>query len=178
VAEVATDMPNARVVYFADCEADMVEMMRCARDLGTTVDWLVKAKQNCCLPDEGGAKLWARTPSGTPLGEITIAIGWREIRKGALSADNCGVRSRDQGWSEGTNHIGIAQSLLVTRRLHDVNPYDYLVDVLQRVKQHPAALAEQRTPRVWNSMYVSNPLRYQLHERQPRRLRRSLTVYM
>jgi hypothetical protein len=31
--------------------------------------------------------------------------------------------------------IGIAQSLLVTCKLHDIDPYDYLVDVLQRVGQ-------------------------------------------
>ena len=37
-------------------------------------------------------------------------------------------------WTEiGAEHIGMIQSLLVTCRLHDVNPYDYLVDVLQRV---------------------------------------------
>lgn len=37
-------------------------------------------------------------------------------------------------WTEvGAKHIGIVQSLLVTCRLYDVDPYDYLVDVLQRV---------------------------------------------
>jgi transposase len=72
-------------------------------------------------------------------------------------------------WTEvGAKHIGIIQSLLVTCRLHDVNPYDYLVDVLQRVDQHPAALVEQLTPRVWKTMFASNPLRSDLYERQPR----------
>jgi hypothetical protein len=34
-------------------------------------------------------------------------------------------------WTEvGAEHIGIIQSLLVTCRLHDINPYEYLVDVL------------------------------------------------
>jgi hypothetical protein len=34
-------------------------------------------------------------------------------------------------WTElGAKHIGIMQSLLVTCRLHEVDPYDYLVDVL------------------------------------------------
>ena len=49
-------------------------------------------------------------------------------------------------WTElGAKHIGIVQSLFVTCRLHDVDPYDYLVDVLQRVGQHPASLVEQLT---------------------------------
>lgn len=33
----------------------------------------------------------------------------------------------------GAKHVGIVQSLLTTCRLHEINPYDYLVDVLQRV---------------------------------------------
>lgn len=71
-------------------------------------------------------------------------------------------------WSEvGAKHIGIVQSLLVTCRLHDINPYDYLVDVLQRVSQHPASLVEQLTPRVWKTMFASNPLRSDLSERRP-----------
>lgn len=82
VAEMAADMPDTRLVYVADREADMVEMMRCARDLGTPADWLVRAKHNRCLPDEDGAKLWERTTCGTPLGEITFAIGSRENQKG------------------------------------------------------------------------------------------------
>ena len=42
-------------------------------------------------------------------------------------------------WTElGAKHVGIMQSLIVTCRLHQIDPYDYLVDVLQRVGQHPA----------------------------------------
>lgn len=40
----------------------------------------------------------------------------------------------------GARHVGIVQSLLITCRLHDINPYDYFVDVLQRIGQHPASL--------------------------------------
>ena len=37
-------------------------------------------------------------------------------------------------WTElGAKHIGIVQSLLATCRLHDINPCEYFVDVLQRV---------------------------------------------
>lgn len=68
-------------------------------------------------------------------------------------------------WTElGAKHVGIVQSLLATCRLHDVNPYDYFVDVLQRVGQHPASLAHQLTPRVWKQMFAANPLRSDLHD--------------
>nr|WP_229421500.1 transposase domain-containing protein [Telluria antibiotica] len=51
-------------------------------------------------------------------------------------------------WSElGEKHVGIVRSLLATCRVHDINPYDYFVDALQRVSQHPASLVHQLTPR-------------------------------
>ena len=67
-------------------------------------------------------------------------------------------------WTElGAKHVGIMQSLLATCRLHDVDPYDYLVDVLQRVGQHPASQVEQLTPRHWKAMFAANPLRSDLY---------------
>jgi transposase len=61
--------------------------------------------------------------------------------------------------------------LLVTSRLHDIAPYDYLVDVLQRVGQHPASLVEQLTPRLWKTLFAKNPLRSDLYERDERQSR-------
>ena len=68
-------------------------------------------------------------------------------------------------WTElGAKHVGIVQSLLATCRLHDINPYDYFVDVLQRVGQHPASLVDQLTPRLWKEAFGNNPLRSDLYE--------------
>jgi len=62
-------------------------------------------------------------------------------------------------WTEvGAKHIGIIQSLLVTCRLHDINPYTYLVDVLQRVSLHPAAKVRELTPRLWKDKFADKPL--------------------
>ncbi|CAM5537393.1 IS66 family transposase OS=Stutzerimonas stutzeri OX=316 GN=N7335_06865 PE=4 SV=1 [Stutzerimonas stutzeri] len=42
-------------------------------------------------------------------------------------------------WTElGAEHVGIIQSLITTCKLHDINPYTYLVDVLQRISRHRA----------------------------------------
>jgi transposase len=41
-----------------------------------------------------------------------------------------------------------SQSLIVTCRLHQIDPYTYLVDVLQRVGQHPANRVHELTPAV------------------------------
>jgi len=67
-------------------------------------------------------------------------------------------------WTEvGAKQIGIIQSLLVTCKLHDINPYTYLVDVLQRVGHHPASKVEELTPRLWKESFASNPLRSDLY---------------
>ncbi|MES2356150.1 MAG: IS66 family transposase [Pseudomonadota bacterium] len=66
-------------------------------------------------------------------------------------------------WTElGAKHIGIIQSLITTCRLHHVDPYTYLVDVLQRISSHPQRLIEQLTPRLWKQHFADNPLRSDL----------------
>ena len=67
-------------------------------------------------------------------------------------------------WTElGAKHVGIVQSLIVTCRLHGIDVYTHLVDVLQRVGQHPAALVAELTPRQWKLHFAANPLRSALH---------------
>ncbi len=62
----------------------------------------------------------------------------------------------------GARQVGIIQSLLTTCRLHNVDPYTYLVDVLQRVALHPAHDVEALTPRLWKERFAANPLRSDL----------------
>jgi hypothetical protein len=64
-------------------------------------------------------------------------------------------------WTEiGAERIGLIQSLLVTCRLHDVDPYTYLVDVLQRISEHPASQVLDLTPRLWKTKFSHNPSPY------------------
>ena len=72
LAETALQLPGTRLVYVADREADMVPLMARAQELGTPVDWLVRAKHNRCLPD--GEKLWAHTCDGAAVGQIEFAM--------------------------------------------------------------------------------------------------------
>ena len=66
-------------------------------------------------------------------------------------------------WTElGARRVGVIQSLLVTCKLQGVDPYTYLVDVLQRVGQHPAARVMELTPRVWKTLFADRPLRSDL----------------
>lgn len=73
-------------------------------------------------------------------------------------------------WTElGAKQIGIMQSLLVTCRLHEIDPYDYLVDVLQRVGTHPASQVEQLTPRLWKERFSKQSMRSDLYDLAARR---------
>ena len=72
LAELAPQLPKTRLVYLADREADIKELMVCARDLGTPVDWLVRSKNNRTLPD--GDKLWNSVTKDEPLGEIRFTL--------------------------------------------------------------------------------------------------------
>jgi transposase len=62
-------------------------------------------------------------------------------------------------WTEaGAHDTGVIQSLLATCRLQGVNPYTYLVDVLQRISSHPVWLVAQLTPRLWKEHFASEPM--------------------
>ena len=103
------------------------------------------------------------------LDDPDVAIDTNHLER-ALRVIPMGRRNWLFAWTElGAKHIGIVQSLLATCRLHDIDPYTYFVDVLQRVGQHPASQVHQLTPRLWKALYATNPLRsdlYNLQERQ------------
>jgi transposase len=67
-------------------------------------------------------------------------------------------------WTElGAEHVGIIQSLISTCKLHGINPYTYLTDVLLRISDHPASRVEELTPRVWKEKFADQPLRSDLY---------------
>ena len=60
-------------------------------------------------------------------------------------------------WTElGAEHLGMLQSLMVTCRLHGINPYTYLVDVLRRVAIHPATDVADLTPLKWKKKFADD----------------------
>ena len=69
-------------------------------------------------------------------------------------------------WTEvGAKYVGIVNSLIVTCRLHQIGPYGYLADVLQRAGDHPASRVAELTPRHWKQHFADQPLRSALHTR-------------
>lgn len=69
-------------------------------------------------------------------------------------------------WTElGAEHVGIIQSLICTCKLQGVDPYTYLVDVLQRINVHPASDVASLTPRIWKEKFAHAPMRSDLDRR-------------
>ena len=63
-------------------------------------------------------------------------------------------------WTEtGAEHIAIIQSLLVSCRLQDIDPYKYLIDVLQKVSLNPARQINELIPKNWKERFGKNPLK-------------------
>ena len=85
IAESALTMPETRLVYVADREADLLELMQRAHALGTPADWLIRSQHNRCLPD--GGKLWAEVLASPAVGEIEFKMparpgqGARNVRQ-------------------------------------------------------------------------------------------------
>ena len=112
---------------------------------------------NYALAREAGLRVFLEYPD-VPLDTNHLE---REIRPIALGRKNwlfC--------WTEvGAECVGIFQSLLSTCRLQGVDPYTYLVDVLQRVAIHPASDVATLTPRLWKQHFADRPLRSDLDAR-------------
>ena len=99
------------------------------------------------------------------LDDPEVAIDTNHLER-ALRAIPLGKKNWLFTWSEiGAQRVGIIQSLLVTCRLHAVDCYTYLVDVLQRISVHPANQAIELTPRMWKSLFADDPLRSDLSPR-------------
>lgn len=63
-------------------------------------------------------------------------------------------------WTElGAERVGQVQSLITTCVLHGVDPYTYLVDVLQRMAVHPRSRVAELTPRLWKDHFAADPMR-------------------
>lgn len=80
LAELAESLPETRLVYVADREADIVELMRTAHELGNPVDWLLRSQHNRALPS--GCKLWQSVKDEDFVGEIEFTLPAQKGKKG------------------------------------------------------------------------------------------------
>lgn len=96
------------------------------------------------------------------LSDPAVAIDTNHLER-SLRPIAMGKKNWLFAWTEiGAERVGVIQSLLVTSRLHGVDPYTYLVDVLQRISEHPASRVIELTPREWKARFSSNPIKSDL----------------
>lgn len=106
----------------------------------------------------------------SPLGEATSYASrqWtaltRYVEHGALEIDNNGAENAlrpivlgRKNWlfcgSEAAAHrAAILCSLVNTCKAHQINPFIYLRDVIDRISTHPASRVEELTPRIWKQI--------------------------
>ena len=81
IAERATDLPETRLVYVADREADILALMQRADALGNPADWLIRAQHNRKLTGESD-KLWDKVAKTDALGELSFYLPPRAGRQG------------------------------------------------------------------------------------------------
>lgn len=127
--------------------------------------WLLHQQQHrALLPSDDFTKalnfaLKHRASFELFLSEPDLALDTNHVER-ALRVIPMGRKNWNFCWTElGAKQVGIIQSLIVTCHMHDINAYDYLVDVLQRVSQHPASRVAELTPRLWKERFSGNPLR-------------------
>ena len=72
VAERAEELPGVRLVYVADRESDLFELMHRAHELGHPADYVLRSKHDRALPE--GGRLWASVKSDEPMGQIEFKM--------------------------------------------------------------------------------------------------------
>lgn len=162
----------------------IVALYRIERDaaegeiLGTEVHGLLRKEQSTKVVDD--IEAWVDRHDGTvapksPLGEaITFAINQRaslrvfladpkvpldnNIAERALRVVAVGRKNYlFVGHAEGGRNLAVLQTLCHTCLLHDLNPYEYLRDVLVRVQTHPNAEIDDLLPMNWAARFRRPP---------------------
>lgn len=111
----------------------------------------------------------------SPLGEaVTYALNqWTALNRytedGALEIDNNGAERAIKpivigrknwmfiGSEAAAKRTAVLLTLVNTCKAHQINPFEYLRDVIERVSTHPASRIEELTPRIWKQLRQTQP---------------------
>ena len=60
-------------------------------------------------------------------------------------------------WSEvGAKYAAIAYTLIESCKMQNINPWDYIIDILQRIDTHPARNVHELAPKHWKELFGKN----------------------
>ena len=91
LAEQAGQLPDTRLVYVADREGDFIDLMAQASELGTPVDWLIRAAHNRKVVKQQ-EKLWEGFDAQHLQGEIHFVLPARKGQKARSVVQDISVR--------------------------------------------------------------------------------------
>ena len=96
------------------------------------------------------------------LNDPTVAIDTNHLERG-LRCIPIGRKNWIFCWTEeGADNVAVFQALITSCLLAGIDPYKYLVDVLQRISLHPARDIRELIPRLWKEKFGTNPLKADL----------------
>jgi transposase len=150
------------------------------RDLvGTDEHRLLRQTKSKPVMDALHVWLLEQQPLHLPKSPIAVAIGyainqWKPLTRflddPQLPVDNNESERRLRlvamgrrnylfaGDDEGAENLAILMSLVVTCEAHDINPEEYLADVLLRIQVHPQARIDDLLPPVWHRLREAGEL--------------------
>ena len=96
------------------------------------------------------------------LNDPTVAIDTNHLERN-LRCIPMGRKNWMFCWTEeGADNVAAFQTLITSCVLAGIDPYKYLVDVLQRISLHPARDIRELIPRLWKERFEANPLKADL----------------
>ncbi len=99
-----------------------------------------------------------KTPLEVFLSDAAVPLDTNHLER-ALRPIPMGRKAWLFCWTEeGAEKVGIIQSLISTCVLHGIDPYTYLVDVLQRVATHAQREVVDPTPRLWKAKFADQAM--------------------
>lgn len=85
--------------------------------------------------------------------DIDNGISERELRRIGTGRNNWLFAGSDQGGER----AAVLYSLVATCKRHNVEPWAYIADVLERISTHPASKIEELFPERWKSLRTVSP---------------------
>lgn len=170
--EHAQENDRVRAEWMLSKIQDLYDIERQAREAALPFEERYQLRQNHALPLLTEIKIWldANLPLALPKSAIGKAIGymlgqWSKLEKyvtdGRLEIDNNLVENAIRpvalgrknylfaGSHEGAKRAAMIYTLVATAKLHQVEPFEYLKDILSRIPDYPHHKVSDLLPQNW-----------------------------
>lgn len=170
----AQDNDPTRTAWMLSQIQQLYQLERQAREAAFTYDQRYQLRQKCAQPILVTIKTWLdqQAREVLPKSQIGQAIGYtlgqwskleRYISDGRFEIDNNWIENAIRpvalgrknylfaGSHEGARRAALIYSLVATAKLHGVEPWAYLYDVLSRIADYPVSRVAELLPQNWKT---------------------------